>query len=121
MNDDDLQRGPRPIPVTDAIRDLIRKTATDRPTEIPAPPARTFHVDNVEWIARVTGEGSGGTGALGPAPFVAIRFFRSDEPSRPRREALLPRGAFENLYDTELVELFHRARTIEADKRDSHD
>lgn len=123
MSDHDRARGPRPVPVTDAVRDLIRKTAAERhadpaadqpPAETPsAPPARRFTVDGVEWIARIAGEAVAGKGALATGAIVAVRFHRADDPMKPLREAILPRGHYEFLHDDELAALFRFARQVE--------
>ncbi len=115
MRHDDRKRGPRPVPVTEAVRDLIRKTAADRPGDAASAPSRSFLADHVEWTATIAGEGNGGTGSLAPACLVAVRFFRADDPDRPRRETLLARGRFEHLYDHELAALLHAARRLEPD------
>ena len=120
MSEDDRTSGPRPIPVTEAVRDLIRKTATEAPSPEPInepdQPTRTFHVDSEVWIARIAGEGGAGARALAPAPIVAVRFFRCDDPETPRRDALLPKGADERPYDDELIALFRTARSLETDE-----
>lgn len=64
------------------------------------------------WIARVAGVGAGGTGKVGMAYLVAVHFYRAEEPERPVREALLPRGSFEGLFDGELVALYARGVDI---------
>ncbi|HEX6940442.1 MAG TPA: hypothetical protein VF158_13590 [Longimicrobiales bacterium] len=126
---DDPRRGPRPIPVTDAVRDLIRKAAADRAADIatpatpdraadvamPATPDRSFAADGHDWIAKVAGEGVAGTGAFAAAALVAIRFHAADDPARPRREAIIPRGLFERLHDDELVALLRTARPLDPD------
>ncbi|HEX7117555.1 MAG TPA: hypothetical protein VF212_02125 [Longimicrobiales bacterium] len=118
MRRHDRRRGPRPIPVTDAVRDLIRKTAAERPAEDapPAPPGRTFTADGQTWIARIAGEAIVGTGAFASAALLAVRFHRADEPDRPLREALIPRGRFELLYDDELAALLRTARPLDAER-----
>lgn len=115
-------RKPRPVPITDAVRDLIRKTTADRPADAsarPAPPAapvpppeRSFTDDGVEWIARIAGEAVVGTGAMTTGAIVAVHFHRADDPERPVRHALLPRGRFEGLGEDELIALFRSARTL---------
>src|SRR5690606_37747108 len=147
-----------PVPITDAVRDLIRKTTADRPAEADrsadarpaepgapdgsathaasaapaasamptesaapesaaaaaasapppasaAPPDRSFTADGVDWVARVVGAGVVGKGVPATGTIVAVRFHRADEPHRPLREALLPRGRFEYLDDDELAAL----------------
>lgn len=80
----------------------------------PAPPVpeQRFDADGVEWIARVAGEGMGGTGFPGRAHIIAIHFFRADDPDTPVRETLTAAGRFEALYDEELRQLLHSARPI---------
>jgi hypothetical protein len=129
----------RPVPVPPAVHELIRKVAPERaerpapkPVERPEPepvdpepspatesgPAiveREFTVDGEEWLARIVGEGAGGTGPGAVAYLVAIRFYPAGKPGEAAREALLPRGRFEMLYEEELIELFRTARPIPRD------
>jgi hypothetical protein len=108
------------------VRDLIRQVAPDSAAE-PLSGERAFTVDGRDWVARIAGEGVGGTGARGGAYLVAIRFYPAhasarsgdEEVAREQgrrgaavREALLPRGRFRLLYDEELVELFRSAKPI---------
>lgn len=115
MNEGDRRRGPRPVPVSGAVRDLIRRTAADRPPDPPAPPHRTFHADGELWTARIAGEAGAGTGPLGSAVLAAIHFARADHPERPLRETLLPAGRFERLHDDELAALLRTARPLPHD------
>lgn len=130
----------RPVPVPPSVRELIRKVAPE--AEAPETDERRFTIDRTEWVARVAGEGAAGAAAIGAAHFVVVRFEpgvegdgrerdradgerAGDDRRRPRRgrrrdpgrklrprEALIPRGRFEFLYDEELIELFHTARVI---------
>ncbi len=75
------------------------------------PGARRFTVDDAVWIARLAGEGLGGTGVLGTARFAMVHFFRDGE-SAPRFGALLPAGRFSDLYDSELVKLLTAAKPL---------
>ncbi len=72
---------------------------------------RRFAVGDQHWIARVAGEGLGGTGAIGPARFALVEFFREGEAS-PRSSTLLAAGRFADLYDGELAELLASARPL---------
>lgn len=113
MNDD--TNDARPVPLPPAVHDLIRQVAPEKPME--AGEERTIVVDGKEWVARPAGGGVAGTGELGGAYLVAIRFHPVATAGSTRRngavrETLIPRGRFENLYDEELVELFHRARPV---------
>lgn len=126
MTDLDHTRGPRPVPVTDAVRDLIRKTAAERPAEpaierpaepaadqpAAAPSARRITVDGVEWIARIVGEAVVGKGGLATGAIVVVRFHRADDSTKAVREAFLPRGHYEYLHDEELAALFRAARPV---------
>ena len=73
--------------------------------------AREFTVDEHRWIARLAGEGLGGTGVVGTARFAVVHFFRDGERA-PRFDALLPAGRFADLYDSELAELLAAARPL---------
>jgi hypothetical protein len=69
---------------------------------------RQFVVDGSEWIVRSGGEGAAGTGRQGLAPVEAVHFYRPGE-DRPRYEALLARGLWLQLFDTELAALLRMA------------
>jgi hypothetical protein len=118
MNDDAPDA--RPVPVPPAVHDLIRQVAPERGAA--ANLERSFTLEGREWVARIAGEGVGGTGARGGAYLVAVQFHpagdgaegdREDSP----REALLPRGRFELLYEEELRELFRTARPLPRQSR----
>lgn len=104
----------RPIPVPPAVHDLIRQVAPERGAA-PAQHERNLMVDGKEWSARVVGEVVGGTGARGSAYLAVVQFHPAggDAP----REALIPRGRFEYLYDEELIELFRAARPLPRQNR----
>ncbi len=72
---------------------------------------RRFIAGDDLWIARVAGEGLGGTGVIGTARFAVVQFFREAE-SAPRFSALLPSGRFRHLYESELVELLRAAKPL---------
>lgn len=118
MKDDEGAPGARPVPVPPAVHDLIRQVAPER-TERSAseraelvPLGREFTVDGEVWLARLAGEGVGGTGTGAVAFLVAVRFYSAAAPEQAVREVLIPRGRFEMLYDEELVELFRTARPL---------
>jgi hypothetical protein len=74
-------------------------------------------VDGKEWSARVVGEVVGGTGARGSAYLAVVQFYPAggdagEGRGATPREALIPRGRFEYLYDEELIELFRAARPL---------
>jgi len=105
----------RPVPLTRAVQDLIRQVAQDSVMEPRG--ERTILVDGEEWIARVAGGGVAGAGEAGGAYFVVVRFERvAGEGAGGRggeaREALLPRGRFEYLFEEELLALFRSAKTV---------
>ena len=105
------EAGPRgPVPVRQALAHL-----DPEPEEEPAAPldpGRPFELEGEGWLARVAGAGAGGTGRAAPAYIEAVHFCREEEPERPLREALLPRGRFERLYEAELRALWARAVDI---------
>lgn len=105
----------RPVPLPPAVHDLIRQVAPDKVME--AGEDRTIVVDGMEWVAKLAGGGVAGAGELGGAYLVVIRFQPAAAEGSARRngavrEALIPRGRFENLYDEELVELFRSAKPV---------
>jgi hypothetical protein len=79
-----------------ALRPDLQHSAPPRWTE------QHFVHEGVEWIARLTGSGAGGTGSLGLAPLLALRFYRTSEPELPVREALVARARVEDPYPEEL-------------------
>jgi hypothetical protein len=74
--------------------------------------ARRFTTADGEWLAWLSGAGAVGTGAWGLGHIEAVHFARSAEPARPLREALLPRGRFDGLFDAELEKLLAAAVPI---------
>ncbi len=72
---------------------------------------RSFAAGDERWLARVAGDGRGGTGVIGTARFAVVHFVREGE-RFPRFSALLPAGRFGHLYDSELVELLRAARPL---------
>lgn len=88
------------------------------PRELPrdATPSRTFEADGVAWQARLAGKGAWGTGSYGLGLVEAVHFAIAASPAVPLREALVPSGSFEYLFDSELVELLAGATPIEPPK-----
>lgn len=70
---------------------------------------RTLTIDGATWVARVAGGSAAGSGALGLAMIESIEFAPADAPGKPVREALVQRGCFAMLHDSELISLFHAA------------
>jgi hypothetical protein len=73
---------------------------------------RWFEVEGKSWIARLQGKGACGTGAYGLGLVEAVHFFDTETPDRPIAEALLARGRFAGLFDSELAELLANATPI---------
>lgn len=73
---------------------------------------RPFTADGVEWVAWTSGGGAYGTGNRGLGNVAAVHFARASEPDLPLREALLAAGRFDDLFDTELLDLFRTARRV---------
>jgi hypothetical protein len=73
---------------------------------------RVFTVDGEEWLAWASGGGAYGTGNRGLGNVIAVHFARSSAPDVPVLEALLAAGRFDDLFDTEIIQLFGSARTI---------
>jgi hypothetical protein len=118
MNDDPTDA--RPVPVPPAVHDLIRQVAPERGS--PPDNERRLEIKGREWLVRVVGELAGGTGARGVAYLTVVQFHPAPNGEREGRgaaprEALLPRGKFEFLYDEELIQLFHAARPIPRQSR----
>lgn len=110
MIHDDDPPGAKPVPVPRAVHRLIRQIQSDRPGDAVPGVHRTFTVDGEDWIARVAGEGTVGTGA--PAFLAVIWFYKAAEPDLPLKETLLPRGRLEQLHEMELQELLRIARPL---------
>jgi hypothetical protein len=73
---------------------------------------RHFAAGDRFWMARLAGNGAGGTGFWGLGMLHAVHFFSPDAPDKPLLEALLPRGRFPYLFDEELAALLQEARPI---------
>jgi hypothetical protein len=83
----------------------------------PADDSRTVRrvcIDGVDWLVRLDGHGSAGSGVLGLGRIQAIRFDPPAGSPEPAREVLVQKGRFESLFDAELVTLFARARPARA-------
>lgn len=112
----DTGNAPRPgrkAPIS--VRESSAHLVAGRTKQSPPAPVRRFSLGDDEWVARLAGQGYGGTGDRSPGYFAAVRFFRADAPDRPVREALIPRGRFDSLYDDELREIFEMAEPIDID------
>ncbi|HLP67927.1 MAG TPA: hypothetical protein VK181_10455, partial [Rhizobium sp.] len=68
--------------------------------------------DGESWVVWPSGGGAYGTGALGLGAVEAIHFGRKEAPETPLFEALIRAGAFEGLFEAELITLFRSARKI---------
>lgn len=71
-----------------------------------------FDAHGEAWVARVAGKAAGGTGATGLGLMDAIHFFRAESRDEPAREALIGRGRFATLHESELVALWASATPI---------
>jgi len=85
--------------------------------ELPArqptfPFRRHFRVADNEWVAWVSGFGAYGTGNAGLGTVQAVHFALARDPETPLREALMPTGRFEDLFDEELLRLYAESREI---------
>jgi hypothetical protein len=69
-------------------------------------------MDGEQWIARVAGVSTAGSGVYGLGRMEAIHFARAEAPDQSVREVLLQCGRFPYLYDAELSELCARAPAI---------
>lgn len=97
-----------PVSVREAVRHLLPESNAD-----PSPRCdRAFTVAGEAWIACIAGQSAVGTGTRGHAFLTAIHFCRADAPDQPLREALLPRGRFQALFEEELCTLLGEARPI---------
>ena len=98
------------MPPADDAAGALPPRAAEPTGEVEA--ERSFEADGQRWIARLGGKGAYGTGAFGLGFVEAVHFFAADEPERPVSEALVARGHFGGLFDSELVELLARAIPI---------
>jgi hypothetical protein len=103
---------------TAPVKPIVRGRGDTPP---PAPPQelsrgagepREFGHGGRRWIARLSGKGATGTGSYGLGLIDAVHFFDAEQPARPLREALLPHGRFESLFDEELAALLDAATPI---------
>ena len=74
--------------------------------------ARRIEIDGIAWLAWLSGGGAYGTGIIGNGVVEAVHFATADAPTTPVYEALLPAGAFEDLFDNELTHVFRSARRV---------
>jgi hypothetical protein len=87
----------------------------DTPHDSDPPPTsepRRFEVQGQVWVARLAGNGAGGTGAWGLGSLNAVHFSMEADPDTPLFEALLPGGRLEFLFPEELAALLAMARPI---------
>lgn len=68
-----------------------------------------LEVDGERWTVRVLGCSVAGP-ASAPLPFLLLGFFSADEPSAPRREALLVGRSLSDLTELELLAAWHSGR-----------
>ena len=73
---------------------------------------RNFSVDDVEWVAYISGSGAYGTGHWGLAALQTVHFARASDPGVPLFESLVPANQFAGLFDNELRQLFKNATRI---------
>ena len=73
---------------------------------------RSFLVDDVEWVAFISGSGAYGTGHWGLAALQTVHFARASAPDVPLFESLVPANQFAGLFDNELLQLFRNATRI---------
>lgn len=89
------------------------------PQATPAPrravEPRRFMVGEAEWIARLAGSGTGGTGHVAIGRLEAIQFALAVEPESVAAEVLVPRARLDEMYDDELIEMLEGG--LEAGKR----
>ena len=99
-----------------AAAELVVTEPTEAPAEVapaapePQPDAepRHFLARDTEWIARIAGLGTGGTGRVAPARVSAIRFSTAAQPDTVAAEVIAPHARLDDLYDDELAELLER-------------
>lgn len=100
---------PRPVAMPEAAREMIRQRNKERVEAT----VRTLEIDGATWTVRVIGEQTIGHGAFARASLACLRFERSDGGERTdARETLAPVGAFDTLFDEELIELFRSAQIV---------
>jgi len=81
------------------------------PTAVQDLPSCHFEVEGVEWIARLSGRTSTGSGPDPGAPLLHLTFFRSADPQVAVAEALLPGESIDHLFESDLSEVLATART----------
>jgi len=69
-----------------------------------------LEADGERWTVRVIGRSVSGP-ASAPMPFLLLGFFHTDEPSAPRREALLVGRDLTDLTELELLAAWHSGRS----------
>jgi hypothetical protein len=79
--------------------------------QVPAS-GRSFEAEGRTWVVRVAGYGALGTGHYSLGPVEAVHFALADAPDVPVREALLPRGRLDAMFDSELAALLAGATPI---------
>ena len=91
---------------------LLVEEATEAPASFPVPVVTTeprrFAARGTEWIARIAGRGTGGTGRVAPARVGAIQFTPVAQPEGVSAEVITAHAHLDDLYDEELAELLER-------------
>jgi hypothetical protein len=88
------------------------------PHELPhdEPERRRFATADGEWLAWLAGRSVGGTGSYNLALLEAVHFARAEQPAQALREALVARGQFECVSDSELAQIWAIARSLTAQR-----
>jgi hypothetical protein len=75
---------------------------------------RWFDSGGAKWGAWLAGEGVAGTGRFARPAIGIVRFCRAEDPDRAVREAIIVRGRFDQLYESELRALLETATPVPA-------
>jgi len=94
-----------------SVRDTVDGAAHE-PTAVQELPSCHFEVEGVQWIARLSGRASTGSGPNPGAPLLHLTFFKSADPLVAVVETLLPGESFDQLFEADLSDVLATARAV---------
>lgn len=86
--------------------------AAPHPTPPEDLPSRTFSVDGVEWIVRLSGETFAGLTPRSGAPLLEVTFYHAEAPTSVVSRALTVGRSFADVAEESLPGLLERARPV---------